>query len=204
MKGRFSRLALAVAAAGFVLVAAPHAARAQNIQAYAANWLYFANENEAHSHAIPLAHATGGDLIYTNQVVVPASINVLYVSFDAAADLNGNLNAMFLGCLVDDAPCRDTAGPDNGAPSGWVMVQKLTNTAQPDTESDQTIHYTWCTPIHKLPGRTGTTHNVQLRLAAEDTNHNVYLEQLHVFVNGAKIAGRNLANACTNAGTPAP
>lgn len=202
MKYRLSRLVLAVAAAGFVLIAAPHAARAQNIQAYAANWLDFENENEATSHAIPLAHATGGDLIYTNQVVVPASINVLYVSVDATGDLRDNSNAMFVACLVDGAPCRDVAAPDNDSPSGWVMVQNLTNTAQPEAHSDQAIHYTWCTPIRKLPGPTGTTHNVQLRLASEDTTHNVYLEQMHVFVNGAKIAGRNLANACTNAGHP--
>jgi hypothetical protein len=193
---------LAFSATILLLVAGTHLAHAQNIQAFAANFLYFAGADEASSFLHPLPQATGGDLIYSNSVTVPAAINTLYVSFDATADLDAVTNAMFVACLLDGSPCRDLGAPGNDSPAGWVMVQALASGAVPDAASDQAIHYTWCTPIKRLaPGPNGLVHKVQLRLASE-TETGVFLEQLHIFVNGAKIAGANAGNACTSAGLP--
>ncbi len=199
--GRFS---VALATGVLMLFAGGHRAHAQNIQAFAANSLYFAapGGDEASSFLPPLPHATGGNLIYSNTVTVPADVNTLYVSFDAAADVADSTNAMFVACLLDGSPCNDRAAVVNDSPSGWVEVQALASGAVPDNASDQAIHYTWCTPITRLgPGSSGLVHNVQLRLAsAEDTG--VFLEQLYVFVNGARIAGKNAGNACTRGGLP--
>ncbi len=187
-----------------LLVAGVHSAHAQNIKSFAANFLYFGGQgaDEASSSLPPLPHGTGGDLIYSNSVTVPAGINTLYVSFDAAADLGGATNAMFVACLLDGSPCTDLSAPGNDSPAGWVMVQALASGAVPGVYSDQAVHYTWCTPIKRLArGAKGLVHNVQLRLAS-GTNDGAYLEQLHVFVNGAKIAGANAGNACTSAGLP--
>jgi hypothetical protein len=204
MKKFLDGLFLAFSAIILLLVAGTHSAHAQNIQAFAANFLYFAGQgaDEASSFLPPLPQATGGDLIYSNSVTVPAAINTLYVSFDAAGDLGAATNAMFVACLLDGSPCRDLAAPENNSPAGWVMVQALASGAVPDAASDQTIHYTWCTPIKRLASATnGLVHKVQLRLASGDQD-GAFLEQLHIFVNGAKIAGANAGNACTSAGLP--
>jgi len=163
-------LFLAFSATILLLVAGTHLAHAQNIQAFAANFLYFAASggDEASSFLGPLPHATGGDLIYSNSVSVPAAINTLYVSFDAAGDLGAATNAMFVACLLDGSPCRDLAAPENNSPAGWVMVQALASGAVPDAASDQAIHYTWCTPIKRLaPGPNGLVHKCSYGLRAK-------------------------------------
>lgn len=203
MKKYVGRLVAALAVVGFVVSAAPRAAHAQNVQGFAANWLYFSGfGGEANTNVAAAAHATGGKEIYTNNVTVPAAINVLFVRVDAVGDLADQSNSILIGCLVDGVPCNDNASAFNGSPAGWVEVQELTNTAVPSNDSDQTIHYTWCTPIHKLSGPTGTVHHVSLRLASGDGTHFVFVEQMQIFVSGVKISGKNAANACTNAGTP--
>jgi hypothetical protein len=204
MKKFLDRLFLTFTATILMLIASAHSAHAQNIQAFAANFLYFAGQSadEVSSVLPPLPHGTGGDLIYSNSVTVPAGINTLYVSFDAAGDLGTATNAMFVACLLDGSPCTDRAAPGNDSPAGWVMVQAFMSGAVPSPFADQAIHYTWCAPISRLAsGPNGLVHKVQLRLASE-TQDGAFLEQLHVFVNGAKIAGANAGNACTSAGLP--
>ncbi len=204
MKKNIGRL-VALAVVGFVVFAAPLAAHAQNVQGFAANWLYFGNPggNEVSSSSAATANAAGGTEMYSNNVTVPAAINVLFVSMDAVGDTNQNANnSIRIACLVDGVPCNNNPAPDNGSPSGWVEVQQLTNTAVPNGTSDQSIHYTWCTPIHKLSGPHGTVHHVSLRLASGNGTNLVYMEQMQIFVSGVKISGANAANACTNAGKP--
>jgi hypothetical protein len=48
------------------------------------------------------------------------------------------------------------------------------------------------------------THDVELKMASGDGAHAVQIEQIHVFVDGAKIAGPNKSNACTAAPVPTP
>jgi hypothetical protein len=58
-------------------------------------------------------------------------------------------------------------------------------------------------PIKPKKGAGDTlTHDVELKMASGDGTHAVQIEQIHVFVDGAKIGGLNKSNACTAAPVP--
>lgn len=163
------------------------------INALAANFLNF-DGTEVFTHNPPLPGAQGGTPIYDNFVTVPPGTNTLYVTIGATADLDHVDNALFIACRVDGVPCTSGPTAENGSPSGWIMMEDLSATAQPDLSSqfpfaDNNFSYTWCTHIG-----AGNSHTVQLRLASAIST-NVFVEQYHVFVNGATI--QDPTQACT-------
>jgi hypothetical protein len=193
-----ARIFAAMTAALFAI--GPAMAWAGSLSRFAANFLHF-DGTQVSTTVAPAANASGGAAVYDNTIRVPASFNTLYVSISATGDLDQQSNSLLLACLIDGAPCNSGGPASNGAPTGWVMTQKLSAAAQPDTSTDNNISYTWCMPIQPNPGKSmkRLDHTVELRLASGDGTDNVSVEQMHVFVDGAKIAGRNKANACTEA-----
>lgn len=197
-----SLLALLAGTSAPLLLSAimPTRALAQNIQAFSAQFRRF-DGSESKTNLAPLALATGGIAIYDVSVTVPGNINTLFVTISGTGDFDHKSNSMWLACKLDDTPCNSGSNSLVPAFTGWVKVQDLTATAQPTASSDNNVNYSWCTPIKRHSPPDPLLHKVQLRLASGDGTDTVFLEQFHVFVNGAKIAGKNSGNACT-LGTP--
>lgn len=114
-----------------------------------------------------------------------------------------------LACLVDGVACNPGPDPVGGAPNGWFTALRFkdyNNNALPipfggdggggaGDLHDNNITYTWCTPFETKPG----THNVQVKLASSpgpgdsqvQANNVVFLEAVHFYIDGARIAGTN-------------
>jgi hypothetical protein len=165
------------------------------INALAANFLDF-DGTEADGNLPPLPGAQGGARIYSNSVTVPPGTNTLYVTIGATADLGGVDNALFISCLVDGLPCTSATIAANSSPTGWIMMEDLSATAQPTLPgfpfADNNFSYTWCTHISATPSNS---HALELRLASAASMSSVFMEQYHVFVNGAMI--QDPTQACT-------
>jgi hypothetical protein len=165
------------------------------INALAANFLDF-DGTEALSNLPPLPGAQGGARIYSNSVTVPPGTNTLYVTIGATADFDHADNALFMSCLVDGLPCTSANIASNSSPPGWIMMEDLSATAQPTLPgflfADNNFSYTWCTHISATPSNS---HALELRLASAASTSSVFMEQYHVFVNGAMI--HDPTQACT-------
>lgn len=159
------------------------------INALAANFFDFGSESS--TSLPPMPFGQGGTPIYDNIVKAPPATNTLYVTIGGTADLDQLSNALFIGCRVDGLPCTGGTAA-NGSPSGWVMMEYLSASAQPTDMSDNDFYYTWCTHISSTPSNN---HTVELRLASLVNMDTVFIEQYHVFVNGAAIPDPN--QACT-------
>jgi len=196
--GSVSLLVLLAGTSALLLLSAimPTRALAQNIQAFSAQFRNF-NGSEANTSVAPAALATGGKAIYDVTVTVPGNINTLFVTVSSTGDLDKRVNSMWLACLVDGKPCNSGSNSQVPAFTGWVKVQDLSPAALNSATSDNNVNYSWCTPIERHSPPDPLLHKVQLRLASGNGTNTVFLEQIHVFVNGARIAGKNSANACT-------
>ncbi len=184
------------------------------VRRYLANFATF-NDTEISTDtpATPApAVAQGGILIYNKNFFVADDINTLYVTISATGDVHDGRRLM-LACLVDGVACNPGGNAVGGAPPGWVTLLRLDNynddymgpgyggdgSGGSGDVHDNNITYTWCTPFETKPG----SHNVKIRLASganpdgDDllVNNFVFLEAVHFFVDGARIADES--NACT-------
>jgi hypothetical protein len=185
------------------LIVSAQGVHAGDIRRFGAQFLNFDGTQQSTKSAPSSASGvpTGGTAIYDVNVIVPADVNTLQVTIAATGDLDQAANSMWLACLVDGAPCNSGTNSASNSPAGWVKVQELAASAQPETAADNNIHYSWCMPIHSKGGKDSLQHAVQLRMASGDGTNTVDIEQIHVFVDGAQVGGLNKANACT-VGTP--
>jgi hypothetical protein len=175
---------------GLLLLVSP--AKAQNIQRFAANFLMF-DGNEVDATAADTTSTTP-ILFYNKTVTVPASVNVLYISIFGTTDTHSGA-AELLNCQVDGVDCNNTGkASSNGSPAGWVRV------AHADADlHDVAASYQWCTPIKKKSGKNGLAHAVTLKMASNGAGE-VFMEQIHVFVDGSKVKDPTLA--CQDADAP--
>jgi hypothetical protein len=134
---------------------------------------------EQSTTAAPGALGTGGIVIYDKTVSVPDDVNVLFVTISTTGDVHGNAQADF-ACLVDGVPCNAGDSGAQGAPTGWITLQK--------NEADEHDN-SWC----KKLARDGGVHHIQLKLA-KGGGSEVFIERSHFYVDGAEMEG---ANACT-------
>src|SRR6266851_2998762 len=209
--GKF--LALAVVSASVGMVSA--GAYAGYLRQFAAQYLNF----DGSEQSTTLAPSSGGQTIYHGTVMVPADVATLEVTISATGDLLDSgtpiSNSIWLNCQIDGNPCNGGANSAGNSVAGWIPVLSLTAAAQvpeptptpttPATATDNNIHYSWCMPIKPKKGAGDhLVHDVDLKMASGDGTHAVHIEQIHVFVDGAKIAGPNKSNACTAAPVPTP
>jgi hypothetical protein len=214
MKRSFGRLfALAVVSCSLVGVSA--GAYAGYLRQFSAQYLNF----DGSEQSTTLAPSTGGQTIYHGTVMVPADVDTLEVTISATGDLlHGGVpvtNSIWLNCQVDGNDCNGGKNSAGNSVAGWVPVLSLTAPAQvpeptptpttPATATDNSIHYSWCMPIKPKKGAGDhLVHDVELKMASGDGIDAVQIEQIHVFVDGAKIAGQNKLNACSEATVPTP
>jgi hypothetical protein len=196
--------ALGLFAAGFMV---PTNAHAQTVKRLAANFLNFdGSEVDADGALNTTANPVP---IYSKSGKVPSGINTLYVTITATGDGHNGAQTL-IQCLVDGVPCNAGTG-SNGAPSGFVVVQKhegvttdsIGETIDAQDFHDNNVHYTWCVPIAK--GKR--THTVALSLATSGPDDltvagggdgDVFLEQVHVFVDGSKLGKGDGCTAMAN------
>lgn len=209
MKMRVGRYLLLTVISLGVLSAGAYAG---HVRQFSAQYLNF----DGTEQSTTLAPSTGGQTIYQGSVSVPADVNTLEVTISATGDLlNGGTpvpNSLWLNCQVDGTPCNGGVNSAANSMLGWIPVLTLTDAAQvaatsttPTTATDNNIHYTWCVPIKPNSGQSHKLrHDVTLSMASGDGVDPVQIEQIHVFVDGSKIAGWNKSNACTEAPVPTP
>jgi hypothetical protein len=208
--GKFLALAVVSASVGMVSVGA----YAGYLRQFAAQYLNF----DGSEQNTTLAPSSGGQTIYHGTVMIPADVDTLEVTISATGDLLDSgtpiSNSIWLNCQIDGNPCNGGANSAGNSVAGWIAVLSLTAAAQvpepptpttPATATDNNIHYSWCMPIKPKKGAGDhLVHDVDLKMASGDGTHAVHIEQIHVFVDGAKIAGQNKSNACTAAPVPTP
>jgi hypothetical protein len=185
------------------------------LRQFAAQYLNF----DGSEQSTTLAPPSGGQTIYRGTVMVSADVDTLEVTISATGDLLDSgvpaTNSIWLNCQVDGNPCNGGTNSAGNSVAGWVPVLSLMAPAQvaeptptpttPATATDNNIHYSWCMPIKpKRGGGDHLTHDVDLKMASGDGTHAVHIEQIHVFVDGAKFGGQNKLNACTPAAVPTP
>ena len=214
---RVLRISLTILATLFVVsIAIQRQAQAQEVFRLAANFNFFGEEKST-LEPVP------GIPIYTQTVVVPAGVNVLYVTMATTGDTHGGARSQF-ACQTAVPPAAFTfcqPGPGNPAgeaPPGWISLQRHRNYNTDYVHLDGTlfsgdggggagdlhdnsIHYTWCTPVPFQA--TPSTRTVVLRMASSHENvppidptipQFVFIEGLPVIVDASFIS--NPAQAC--------
>lgn len=151
--------------------------------------------------------------IYDNTVQIPASINTLYVTVAATGETEDGAG-LLLGCTIDGDknPCNIHGPAHNGAPEGFVMLQR----GEADSHTpDNGLGYSWCTPVSGK-GLGKGKHEIKLWLAStgpspsasacdllaastDKCDGTVAVEQVHVYIDGSKV--QDSANACTDLDT---
>jgi hypothetical protein len=209
------RVGVTIVAIWFVSVAFQGQARSQELMRLAANFNAFGFEI-ATSAPIP------GVAIYSQTVVVPPGVNVLYVTMSTTGDGHGGARHTFTcrtGTPTPSTFCQPGPGdPSGGSPAGWLTLQRHRdyNTDYVHIPNvpvffgdggggagdlhDNSIHYTWCTPVPFSP--TPAPLAVELRLASipemsppfDGIEPIVFIEGLHVFVDASFVA--NPAQSC--------
>lgn len=165
-------------------------AKAQNIQRFSANFLKF-DGGEVDATALNLT--SNPVLFYDKTVKVPASVNVLYVTVFGTTDTHGGAREL-INCQVDGTDCNNTGNSsNNGSPAGWVTIAN----AGADLH-DNAASYGWCAVLPKKKGKDALNREVTLRLAS-DGKDEVFMEQIHVFVDGSKV--KDPSSACTDVDT---
>jgi hypothetical protein len=180
------------------------------IRRFAANFTTFGAPPEIATNLPPAPNAEGGLVVYDKSFFTANDINTLYVTISAVGDTHGGARLM-LACQLDNRPCNQGPNPVGGAPSGWLTAQRHDdyndNYVGPGYGGDggggagdlhdNGVNYTWCTPISGAG-----THNVKVRLASgavpgdpASAGNVVFLEAIHFFIDGSRIA--NEADACT-------
>ena len=120
-------------------------------------------------------------LFYDKTVTVPGNINVLYVTIFGTTDTHTSAVEL-INCQVDGVDCNNTGvNSSNGAPAGWVKIAK----AGADLH-DNAASYGWCMALPKKTGPRRLNREVTLRLASNGVGE-VFMEQIHVFVDGSKV-----------------
>lgn len=173
---------LATGAMGLLLLVS--SARAQNIERFAANFLMF----DGGEVAATTSNTVGNPILfYDKTVTVPASVNVLYVTIFGTTDTHDSAREL-INCQVDGVDCNNTGKKSsNGSPAGWVTI------AHADADlHDNAASYEWCTPVKSKGGKNALNHEVTLRLASNGDGE-VFMEQIHVFVDGSKVKDSTLA-----------
>jgi hypothetical protein len=176
-------------------IAMPPKASAVNVQIFAANHLSFGGGS---SEVDALFTNTSADPVnfYRNTVTTAGSTNFLIVTLSAVGDTHGN-NAEEVQCVVDGSPCETgNIGSDHASGAGWVVLHR-----DERDEHDNTVRYTWCAPITKTDKNQ---HSVKLNLANLANGlsaHDVFLEQINVFVEGVHVSPREEDQACSTAGS---
>lgn len=162
-------------------------AKAQNLQRFSANFLMFdGGEVDANTSAT----TSSPILFYDKTVKVPASVNVLYVTIFGTTDTHSG-GAELINCQVDGTDCNNTGNSSsNGSPAGWVKIAK----AGADLH-DNAASYGWCAVLPKKTGKGSLSREVTLRLASDGVGE-VFMEQIHVFVDGSKV--KDPTSACTD------
>lgn len=186
---RGTRLSLCTLALSAALLLASSAAFAQGpIQRFSARFLKFRDTEFIAQDSDTVAN-DNGVRIYDNTLKIPASINVLFVHLSATSDVNGANVSGWFTCMLDGAFCNKGTATATQIP-GWIALIA----GDSDTEHDLGVNYTWCVPIKRKPGANGLEHEIELRMASNGGG-NVYLEALHVYVDGARMT--NSTEACT-------
>lgn len=182
---RFGSLVLALSA---IILLASSAAFAQGfLQRFSARFLAFDNTEFVAQNTDTVGN-DNGIKIYDNQLNIPAGVNVLFVQLAGTSDVNGSAVSGWFTCMLDGAFCNNGATFATKTP-GWISLIA----GDSDTEHDLNVNYTWCVPIKRKPGKNGLTHEIELRMASNGGGE-VFLEAVHVFVDGAKMT--NALEAC--------
>jgi hypothetical protein len=200
--------ALGLFAAGFMV---PTNAHAQNLRRVSSNFLNFDGSEVDADGALNLPATPVG--IFSKTVKVPGSLDTLYVTITATGDGHNGAQTL-IQCLVDGVPCNAGTG-SNGAPSGFVVVQRhegvttdsFGDTIDAEDFHDNNVHYEWCVPIKPGKGKGKLLHTVALSLATSGPDDltvagagdgDVFLEQVHVLVDGSKLGKGNGCTAMAN------
>lgn len=177
----------------FFICATASLGRAQAfLQRLSAQFLKF-DDGELHAGPADTVGADNGVSIYTEHVSAGASVNVLYVTLSATGDVNGTDVAGYFTCLVDSGFCNGGETAATGVP-GWISLQAGTN-----TEHDNAINYTWCTPVapkKHVKGKARFDHTVELRMASNG-NGTSFIEGMHVFIDANQV--KDPSKACAQA-----
>lgn len=208
----------------FVLAPVAQVAQAwdgSDLHRFAANFRGFAAGDEISTLVAASGTPTpgsGGIVIYNKTIFVPEHINVLFVTVSGTGDAHNGARIL-LSCLVDDVPCNPGKIP-NGAPDGWVTVQRHKDYNLNYTNSgttfngdgtggagdlhDNSVYYTWCSKI-KNKHEDGAVHNIKIKLGSQNVEDTTFplvsLEAVHFFIDGARLRGKN---ACKLDTTPIP
>jgi len=181
MKPTTVRVVSAVMGAVALTLTLPTVARAQNVRRLSAQFFQFSG-NETQASSSDTVSADNGVKIYDHTVKVPAGNNVLYVTLSGTGDVNGANVASWFTCLVDGNFCNSGVTFATST-AGWIALQGGSN-----TQHDNNINYTWCTPITK------GNHEITLRMASNGGG-TVFIEAAHFFIDVSKVADKNAA--CT-------
>jgi hypothetical protein len=181
MQRRFGFTALAILASALFILSTASQGHAQNLQRFAAEFLKF-DGGELHAGPSDTPAIDHGVSIWTDHVKVPGNVNVLYVTLSATGDTSNTITEAQFTCLVDGNFCNPGSTFDATAP-GWIVLEEGSA-----VNDDNSINYTWCTPIEPLhiPGSAKLVHDVQLKLATNG-NGTAFIEGIHVFVDGNKV-----------------
>jgi hypothetical protein len=189
MKPRISLVAFAISVCGLYVLSTASPVRAQAfLQRLDAQYSKF-DGTEFYASSSDTISADNGISIFTDDVKVPGSVNVLYITLSGTGDLNGTGVKGFFTCLVDGEFCN--GGQTFAAGTGWISLQ-----GGSDTTHDNAVNYTWCTPIAKNQGAKGKErlmHTIELRMATNGAGSS-FIEGMHVFIDANKI--QDPAKAC--------
>jgi hypothetical protein len=105
-----------------------------------------------------------GIVLYDRNIITPAAANVLFITFSGTGDQHDSSQTL-MHCSVDGVAC---------SADEFVVLQYY----EDFDFHDNNINYTWCARIP--PGQTHR--NVKLRLASSEGG-DVYVEQMHFYVN---------------------
>ncbi len=222
MKGSLQKTLVCALSTLFVLAPISQVARAGGggvLRRLAANTRGYTPGTEISTILGPFTDtpAADGVVIFDRSIYVPRDINVLFITISATADTHHGAR-LLVSCLVDDVACNP-GKLSNGAPAGWVPVQRHKNYNLNYATSgtafngdgqggagdlhDNSIYATWCKEIPKKPKHhddddddDGAPHNIKIKFGAREVEHTdppppVFMEAVNFIVDGARLRGMN-------------
>lgn len=133
-------------------------------------------------------------VIWTKTIPIKPGEKVLYITMSATGDTHGGAAGWF-NCQVDGVNCNNGTGGADGAPAGWIALNKMpaptTSTNCNDGSGgtgdchDNRVYYTWCKVIQPPP-QGPTTRTVSLNMATSipgTGSTTAFIEAAHFFID---------------------
>ena len=193
-------LIVSVVALGFLA-----SAQAQNLIRKSAEFRNFDGTESFTTLAPP------GDSIYTKTITADKGENILYITISATGDTHFGAASWF-NCQVDSVNCNNGTGGADGAPAGWIALNKLpaataiTNCGVTGDGGggtgdchDNSITYQWCAVLPPASVATGGPHTVNLRMASSDGTSTVFIEAAHFYIDATGGSGPTCTAGVTGA-----